>query len=182
MGAQVRRKTKFIPSCSSGGGSGEGLLLEKPPPPELSLNQRPRRLCQPPRPQLPKQKNAPTLHGREPSKEESSLFPAALRERGAGGEALLLEKRPLPPESPHRKSFREGARREGPFLQKRPLPRITNILLILSRVVQQTTGEDHAALAGSEGKKNGVVVPLGLVAERQALFTGGNGGANIGQG
>ena len=34
----------------------------------------------------PKQENAPTLHGREPSKEESSLFPATLREgvRGRG--------------------------------------------------------------------------------------------------
>ena len=40
--------------------------------------------------------DAPALHGHEPPKEESSLFPATLRERGAGGEALLLEKRPLP--------------------------------------------------------------------------------------
>ncbi len=143
--------------------------------------QRSRRLCQPPRPQLPKQKNAPTLHGREPSKEESSLFPATLRERGSGGEALLLEKRPLPQNLPT-VIFSGGSAREGPFLQKRPLPRNHKHLLIFSRVVQQTTGEDHAALAGSEGKENGVVVPLGLVAERQALFAGGNGGANIGQG
>ena len=111
MGAQVRRKAKLISSYSSGGGSGEGLLLEKPPSPELSLNQRSRRLCQPPRPQLPKQENAPTLHGREPSKEESSLFPAALRERGSGGEALLLEKRPLPQNLPTVNLF--GREREG---------------------------------------------------------------------
>ena len=59
----------------------------------------------------PKQENAPTLHGREPSKEESSLFPATLRERGSGGEALLLEKRPLPQNLPTVNLF--GREREG---------------------------------------------------------------------
>ena len=44
--------------------------------------------------------DAPTLHGHTSRKEESSLFPATLRERGAGGEALLLEKRPLPQNLP----------------------------------------------------------------------------------
>ena len=42
------------------------------------------------------QETAPTSHGREPPTEQTSLFPATLRERGSGGEALLLEKRPLP--------------------------------------------------------------------------------------
>ncbi len=59
----------------------------------------------------PKQENAPTLHGREPSKEASSLFPATLRERGSGGEALLLEKRPLPQNLPTVNLF--GREREG---------------------------------------------------------------------
>ena len=45
----------------------------------------------------PKQENAPVYHGRTSQKESASLFPAALRERGSGGEALLSEKRPLPP-------------------------------------------------------------------------------------
>ena len=45
-----------------------------------------------------KQEIAPTLHGDEPPKEQTSLFPATLREWGPG-EALLLEKRP-PPEFP----------------------------------------------------------------------------------
>ena len=36
------------------------------------------------------------LHGRTSPQEQTSLFPATLRERGSGGEALLLEKRPLP--------------------------------------------------------------------------------------
>ena len=44
----------------------------------------------------PKQENAPTMHGCASPQEKSSLFPAALRERGSGGEALLSEKRPLP--------------------------------------------------------------------------------------
>ena len=130
----------------------------------------------------PKQENAPTLHGREPSKEESSLFASRSSGEGVWGRGASLREAASPPESPPPYIFSGGSAREGPFLQKRPLPRITNILLILSRVVQQTTGEDHAALAGSEGKENGVVVPLGLVAERQALFASGNGGANIGQG
>ena len=46
------------------------------------------------------QETAPTSHGREPPKERTSLFPATLRERGSGGEALLLEKRPLPQKLP----------------------------------------------------------------------------------
>ena len=44
----------------------------------------------------PKQEIAPTSHGRTSREKKSSLFPATLRERGSGGEALLLEKRPLP--------------------------------------------------------------------------------------
>ena len=39
---------------------------------------------------------APTSHGRTSREEKSSLFPATLRERGSGGEVLLLEKQPLP--------------------------------------------------------------------------------------
>ncbi len=69
----------------------------------------------------PKQENAPTLHGREPSKEESSLFPATLRERGSGGEALLLEKRPLPQRLPL-VIFSGGSAREGTFLSEKSPP------------------------------------------------------------
>ncbi len=63
-----------------------------------------------------------TLHGRTSPKKHPSLFPATLRERGSGGEALLLEKRPLPQRFPQN-VFSRGSAREGPFLQKRPLPR-----------------------------------------------------------
>ena len=51
------------------------------------------------------QEIAPTSHGRTSREEKSSLFPATLRERGPGGEVLLLEKQPLPrsfPTSPPR--------------------------------------------------------------------------------
>ena len=48
------------------------------------------------------QEIAPTSHGRASREEKSSLFPATLRERGSGGEALLLEKRPLPQKPPPR--------------------------------------------------------------------------------
>ena len=62
--------------------------------------------------------DAPTLHGHTSRKEESSLFPATLRERGSGGEALLLEKRPLPQRSPT-PVFSGGSAREGTFLQEK---------------------------------------------------------------
>ena len=39
---------------------------------------------------------------------------------GSGGEALLSEKRPLPPESPHPASLEEGARGRGLFFRKGP--------------------------------------------------------------
>ena len=48
-------------------------------------------------------------------------------ERGLGGEALLSEKRPLPPASPS-SVFSGGSAREGTFLQKSPLPRKTQSL------------------------------------------------------
>ena len=38
----------------------------------------------------------PHSQGRASPKEETTQTPATLRERGSGGEALLLEKRPLP--------------------------------------------------------------------------------------
>ena len=62
---------------------------------------------------------APTLHGRTSRKKRTSLFPATLRERGSGGEALLLEKRPLPQFRPA-PSLREGAR--GRVLLYREVP------------------------------------------------------------
>ena len=43
---------------------------------------------------------APTSHGRTSREKKSSLFPATLRERGSGGEVLLLEKQSLPRSSP----------------------------------------------------------------------------------
>ena len=74
----------------------------------------------------PKQENAPNSHGRTSPKERTSLFPATLRERGSGGEALLLEKRPLPQFRPITLPLREGARGRG-FSQRSRLPRITYI-------------------------------------------------------
>ena len=41
-------------------------------------------------------------------------------ERGLGGEALLSEKRPLPPASPNPASLEEGARGRGLFYRKVP--------------------------------------------------------------
>ena len=46
------------------------------------------------------QETAPILQAEPPMQKQPRRTPAALRERGSGGEALLSEKRPLPPESP----------------------------------------------------------------------------------
>ena len=75
---------------------------------------RPRRLCQPPwtYPSLLK----PSPSQAEPTEQSRpSRTPATLRERGSGGEALLLEKRPLPQNLPN-VVFRGGSAREGTFL------------------------------------------------------------------
>ena len=69
------------------------------------------------------QETAPTLQAEPTQKNRPSRTPAALRERGSGGEALLSEKRPLPQNLPNASSFREGARGRGLFYQKSLLPR-----------------------------------------------------------
>ena len=69
---------------------------------------------------------APTSHGRTSREKKSSLFPATLRERGSGGEVLLLEKQPLPrslPTHPPATLRERGPGGEVLLLEKRPLPR-----------------------------------------------------------
>ena len=57
----------------------------------------------------PQQGIAPNSHGHTSPKEHASLFPATLRERGSGAEALLLEKRPLPTASSLKLAGRGGS-------------------------------------------------------------------------
>ena len=64
--------------------------------------------------------DAPTFQAEPTQKKDSTRTPAALRERGSGGEALLSEKRPLPQRLPNIVS-REGSAREG-LLEKKPPP------------------------------------------------------------
>ena len=69
------------------------------------------------------QKTAPTLQA-EPSQKKRRP-PNASRssgERGLGGEALLSEKRPLPPASPQSHVSSGGGPGEGTSLQRSPLP------------------------------------------------------------
>ena len=69
---------------------------------------------------------APISHGRTSWEEKSSLFPATLRERGPGGEVLLLEKQPLPrslPTYPPATLRERGSGGEALLLEKRLLPR-----------------------------------------------------------
>ena len=69
----------------------------------------------------PKQKTAPTSHGHASPKERTSLFPAALREKGSGEEGLLSEKPPPPQNSPPNRLF--GREREGGgFSTEKPPP------------------------------------------------------------
>ena len=66
------------------------------------------------------QETAPNAQAEPTKKKQTRQTPAALRERGAGGEALLSEKRPLPQNLPPKASFREGARGRGLFYRKAP--------------------------------------------------------------
>ena len=162
--------------------AGEGVLRGRPLLCEKRLPRAPTRRAAGNRLELSFKRARPRCMGAN-LRRKSQAYSQLLFGRGGLGERGFSQRSRLSPRiSRYLSVFRGGSAREETFLQKSLLPRIINILLILSRVVQQTTGEDHAALARSEGKENGVVVPLGLVAERQALFTGGNGGANIGQG
>ena len=100
------------------------LLLEKPSPsqyPIVSLSRTVAAALSAAVTTTKQQETAPTLHGRTSPKERTSLFPATLRERGSGGEALLLEKRPLPQRSPI-PVFSGGSAREGTFLQEKSPP------------------------------------------------------------
>ena len=69
------------------------------------------------------QETAPHSQAEPLMKKGTSQTPAALRERGSGGEALLSEKRPLPQHLPTVTSS-GGSAREGASLQRSPLPRI----------------------------------------------------------
>ena len=75
----------------------------------------------------PQQGIAPNSHGHTSPKEHASLFPATLRERGAGGEALLLEKRPLPQRLPPRLSS-EGGPGEGLLFREAASPGVLPLL------------------------------------------------------
>ena len=62
--------------------------------------------------------------GTNPEETYSSNANRSSGERGLGGEALLSEKRPLPPVIPQNVSS-GGSARKGASLQRSPLPRIT---------------------------------------------------------
>ena len=63
--------------------------------------------------------DATHLQAESPKKKGEPQTPAALRERGPGGEALLSEKRPLPQNLPPI-AFPGGSAREGPFAERPP--------------------------------------------------------------
>ena len=68
--------------------------------------------------------DAPNSHGCASPKKRASLFPATLRERGSGGEALLLEKRPLPQNLPNVNLFVRGCGGECFSIEKHSPPHI----------------------------------------------------------
>ena len=71
--------------------------------------------------------NLTHLAGGTNSKEKhNSTANCSSGERGLGGEGLLSEKPPLPPAFPRSTVFPGGSAREGAFLQKGPLPRISH--------------------------------------------------------
>ena len=105
--ASPQEKPSLFPATLRERGSGgEALLLEKRPLPRRPyvISMRPSRCMSAAALSAAVnsydwQGTTPTSHGCASSQEKPSLFPATLRERGSGGEALLLEKRPLPREA-----------------------------------------------------------------------------------
>ena len=77
-----------------------------------------RRLTEPPWTQ-PSRREPPPPFRRNPLRRiVPPQTPATLRERGSGGEGLLLEKRPLPQRPPSPTSLEKGARGRGLFFRK----------------------------------------------------------------
>ena len=72
------------------------------------------------------QETASNLQAEPSQKNRTRQTPAALRERGSGGEALLSEKRPLP-QNLLTVVFPGGSARGGAFLKKGSLPRIRSL-------------------------------------------------------
>ena len=67
----------------------------------------------------PQKRTAPNSQGRASPKEESSLFPTALRERGVWGERRFSQRSGLSPQRlPTPSSLEEGARGRGLFFRK----------------------------------------------------------------
>ena len=81
----------------------------------------PRRLCQPPWTQLSLSETR-QLSGGPPMQKRTSQTPAALRERGSGGEALLSEKRPLPQNLRNFPRLFGREREGGGFSTEKPPP------------------------------------------------------------
>ena len=86
----------------------------------------PRRLCQPPWTQL---SLSETRHLSGGTTYAEAHKPNASRSSGEGvwGRGASLREAASPPESPHRKSLREGARGRGLLYQRSPLPRKSSI-------------------------------------------------------
>ena len=113
---------KPIPSHSSRESTSKALLAEKPPSPtSFPSNWQGAAALSAAVTTAPQQGIAPNSHGHTSPKEHASLFPATLRERGSGGEALLLEKRPLPQRLPPRLSS-EGGPGEGLLFREAASP------------------------------------------------------------
>ena len=88
------------------GSGGEALLPEnRLPSPNAAC---PRRLCQPPWTHASRKETRPLRRRNQLRKHHTLQTPAALRERGSGGEALLSEKRPLPQNLPQSTSLSQS--------------------------------------------------------------------------
>ena len=80
------------------------------------------------------QKTAPNSQAEPTKKKDARQTPAALREKGVWGERGFSQRSRLSPQNLPPLVFSGGSAREGPFLQKRSLPRKTiSSLLLLSK-------------------------------------------------
>ena len=94
----------------------------------------PRRLCQPPWTQPTRRDSRPPLRRNHFRRSNHPKRQPLFGREGSGGRGASLREAASPPRISHPFVFSGRSAREGPFLQKRPLPRkAINPLLLLSK-------------------------------------------------
>ena len=96
----MQKQPTQSPAALREGARGRRLLSEKPPPPAYSFPRTVAAALSAAVTTRKQQESAPNAQAELPMQKQPTQTPAALRERGSGGEGLLSEKPPLPQHLP----------------------------------------------------------------------------------